>query len=259
MQDFVSPTGNIQETGKADNIPGFVYNMEKGFVLLINNDNFPERTDVWRKGSEVDAEGLERYFKIDLGFEFRKEENLSAKEMLRLIKGYSEKDFSKYDSFFLFISSHGNQNGILGTDEKPIAVDAVTGLFTADRCPSLADKPKSFFIQACRGDADDCGAVVSDASMSSPPQYQIPIESDFLVAYSSPPGYASFRDLQTGSWFIQTLLKIFKIYSVTDHLMDMLLMVNHYIAKKLVVSNLKQMPLQECRLTKKCYFRHSNV
>ena len=65
------------------------------------------------------------------------------------------------------------------------------------------------------------------------------------------------QDLKPVNRFFQELLEILKIYSFTDHLMDMLLMVNHYIAKKQTNNNLKQMLLQECRLTKKCYFHHS--
>lgn len=237
-------------------MPGFVYEMKTGFVAVIHNTCFAERKkDIWREGSEKDIKALRTFFEYDRGFQFREHNDLKANEMLNLAIGLAEKDYTKFDCFFLIVLTHGNQKGILGVDESSIHIDAITGLFTAEKCPTLANKPKCFIIQACRGDEDDHGAVVADASAFIPPQLQsVPIESDFLIAYASPPGYASFRDKERGSWFIQKLVQVFKDYCEKEHLLDMFLRVNFLIAKVMSNDGLKQMPLQECRLTKKCFF-----
>lgn len=60
-------------------------------------------------------------------------------------------DFNKYSCFMAFIMSHGNRKGIAGTDGKQVKVDTLSGYITPKECEVLKDKPKIFFIQACRG------------------------------------------------------------------------------------------------------------
>lgn len=60
-------------------------------------------------------------------------------------------DFRQYSCFMAFIMSHGNMNGIAGTDGKLVEVDTLSSYITPDKCEELKDKPKIFFIQACRG------------------------------------------------------------------------------------------------------------
>ena len=91
--------------------------------------------------------------------------------------------------------------------------------FTADKCPSLAGKPKLFFIQACQGSKMDAGAEVGDIGRAhvimmcqvamtrtgtdSLASYRTPLYSDFLLAHSTVSGYYSWRNTVQGSWFIQ--------------------------------------------------------
>eukprot|EP00794_Sanderia_malayensis_P018144 gene18144-19954_t len=252
-----APKESSQETNGLKMPEGFIHELKYGSVEVIHNFCFPKRKDAWREGSDEDLKAIHNFFDVDRGFKFRTHEDLKADQMFQLAKDISEKDFSKMDSFFFFILSHGNEKGILGVDEEPLPIEAITGLFTADKCPTLANKPKFFIIQACRGEKDDQGAIVPDADSfcpSPPPVPAIPVESDFLVAYSSPPGYLSLRDKENGTWFIQNLMRVFQDFYTQEHVMDMFLMVNFLIAKVLSTTELKQMPLQECRLTKKCYF-----
>ena len=61
--------------------------------------------------------------------------------------------------------SHGSKKGILGRCGESYNVDEIVDLFKGDRCPALINKPKLFFIQACRGSQKDQGRL--------PPQSKI--------------------------------------------------------------------------------------
>ena len=63
-------------------------------------------------------------------------------------------DFSKYSCFMAFILSHGTEEGISGTDDiksKPVSIHVLSSYITPKKCKGLKDKPKIFFLQACRG------------------------------------------------------------------------------------------------------------
>eukprot|EP00112_Aurelia_sp_Birch-Aquarium-sp1_P025601 Seg859.7 transcript_id=Seg859.7/GoldUCD/mRNA.D3Y31 product=Caspase-3 protein_id=Seg859.7/GoldUCD/D3Y31 len=256
VSEETTATG-VQETEqKPEDVP-IAYEMTKGFVVLFHNELFPKRTNgSWRKGSERDAEALKSFFEKDCGFVFRdvNYKDLTATQMIEKAKDLSEKDFSKYDSFFCIVLSHGKKEGIVGVDEEVVSVEAITGQFTGHTCPTLQNKPKIFIIQACRGDVDDPGAVAKDSQMMSGPSPVLPIETDFLIAFASPLGYASYRNEEEGSWFVQSLVKLLMKYFKKEHLMDIFLRVNHEVAHLSSDENYKQIPSQECRLTKKCYF-----
>lgn len=51
------------------------------------------------------------------------------------------------DCFVCVLMSHGDRDGIYGTDNKPLRIKDITSLFKGDKCESLVGKPKLFFIQ----------------------------------------------------------------------------------------------------------------
>nr|XP_029504281.1 caspase-2-like [Oncorhynchus nerka] len=58
--------------------------------------------------------------------------------------------------------SHGVEGAIYGTDGQLLELDWVFEAFDNAHCPLLQNKPKMFFIQACRGEEMDCGVEQSD-------------------------------------------------------------------------------------------------
>ena len=84
-------------------------------------------------------------------------------------------------------------NGILKSSDQAYKPERLWSYFTAKQCPSLAGKPKLFFIQACQGTRLDRGVTLmeadsvteNDAAVSS---YKIPNHADFLIAFSTIPG-----------------------------------------------------------------------
>jgi len=70
--------------------------------------------------------------------------------MKKIIDDESSLDHSQYDAFILFMMSHGSKGHIAGIDENKVNIDDdIAGVL--GRCPSLKNKPKLIFFQACRG------------------------------------------------------------------------------------------------------------
>lgn len=100
----------------------------------------------------------------------------------------ADADHSDHDCILISIMSHGKLGRIYARD-KDYNLEDISGFFTASRCPTLAGKPKIFFIQACQGNRTDGGFTLSrtetDSSDSQSMSYKIPIHADFLIAYST--------------------------------------------------------------------------
>ena len=60
-------------------------------------------------------------------------------------------DHTDADCIFVAVLSHGEM-GILYAQDQPFKPDRLWCHFNAEKCPTLAGKPKLFFIQACQGD-----------------------------------------------------------------------------------------------------------
>lgn len=100
-------------------------------------------------------------------------------------------DHKEHDCLLISILSHGELGYIYAYDTH-YKLESIWNYFTASRCPSLAGKPKLFFIQACQGDRLDGGVILSrtetDSADNQSMAYKIPIHADFLIAYSTVPG-----------------------------------------------------------------------
>ena len=55
------------------------------------------------------------------------------------------------DACIICLLSHGEEGFMFGTDGKKIPLEEIFLLFDNRHCPALLNKPKIFFIQACRG------------------------------------------------------------------------------------------------------------
>jgi len=85
-----------------------------------------------------------------------------VQKIRELLQALSFQNHSAYDAFVLVILSHGNKDGVYGTngartngepaeDAGFVLLDEITSFFDGSKCPSLGGKPKMFFIQACQG------------------------------------------------------------------------------------------------------------
>ncbi|XP_067995443.1 caspase-7 isoform X1 [Melanerpes formicivorus] len=249
--------------------PTFQYNMDYkkvGKCIIINNKNFEDKTGMGtRNGTDKDAGDLAKSFQ-KLGFDVYTYNDRSRGDMEKLLKQAAEENHSDAACFACILLSHGEEGLIYGTD-GPMAIKSLTALFRGDKCKSLIGKPKLFFIQACRGSEFDDGiqtdsgpandALETDAN----PRYKIPVEADFLFAYSTVPGYYSWRNPGRGSWFVQSLCSVLNEHGKQLEIMQILTRVNYVVATNFEsqsddprFSEKKQIPCVVSMLTKELYF-----
>ncbi|XP_032411343.1 caspase-3b isoform X1 [Xiphophorus hellerii] len=229
-----------------------------GICLIINNKNFHKNTGMnIRNGTDVDAANVAKTF-TKLGYKVRVLNDQTMDNMMKQMDTVAKEDHSQNASFVCVLLSHGDQEVIYGTDrfEK---LETLIACIKGRRCMSLVGKPKLFFIQACRGSEFDHG-VETDAAVDET-SAKIPVEADFMYAYSTAPGFYSWRNTSNGSWFIQSLCENLAKFSGQLELMQIMTRVNHKVAFHFESSsNLpgfsgkKQIPCIVSMLTKDFYF-----
>ncbi|KAK2489816.1 hypothetical protein MC885_012640 [Smutsia gigantea] len=215
----------------------------------------PAGMDV-RQGTDKDAAALYKCFR-NLGFDVVVHNDCSCAKMQDLLRQASEEDHSNSACFACILLSHGEENLIYGTDGVT-AIKNLTAHFRGDRCKSLLEKPKLFFIQFDDGIQADSGPInETDAN----PRYKVPVEADFLFAYSTVPGYFSWRSPGGGSWFVQALCSILNEHGKSLEILQILTRVNNRVARHFqsysndpLLHEKKQIPCVVSMLTKELYF-----
>ncbi|XP_041364768.1 caspase-3-like [Gigantopelta aegis] len=239
----------------------------RGLAVIINNRDFASHTNMGtRTGTDQDKININNRLRV-LDFTTEIYDNMSINDMKMLMKKAGKLDHTRNDCFACVILSHGEEGTVYGTD-GPVEIKDLVEPFKGHNCPSLAGKPKLFFIQACRGQSFDKGVTVCDALGGKggslpmePVTYRIPTEADFLMAYSVVPGYFSWRNSTHGSWFIRALSEVLKEHADTLDLMTMMTRVNKKVAYEFESNaakefmNQKQIPCITSMLTKDVYFR----
>ena len=175
----------------------------------------------------------------------------------------AQHDHSSYDSFICCILTHGEQNSIHGADSIAVSLLDLTGVLKM--CTTLINKPKMFFIQACRGNLEDIGHKVdpedtiqrdSGCPKQPPNTHTIPQEADFFFGYATPFGNAAYRSRRHGSWYISELCKVLTMHAYTSNLSNMMRRVNDNICRAFTKEGYKQTSEFVDQLRKGVHFFH---
>ncbi|XP_044064934.1 caspase-2 isoform X5 [Siniperca chuatsi] len=238
----------------------------RGFALVISNVIFdpcaaPDLDP--RKGGEVDDEVLRKVF-TELDYLVTVHRDLTAQSMRTCIENFCRRpEHRTMDSCVVCLLSHGVEGAIYGTDGQLLQLDWVFEAFDNAHCPLLQNKPKMFFIQACRGEEMDCGVEQIDgpARTCSPsceqwdagregqgdansrqrgdmgrPRIKLPQRSDMICGFASLKGQrictAAMRNTKRGSWFIQELNTALRLHARDTHLADIMVQVNRRIKER---------------------------
>lgn len=245
------------------------YNMNhkyRGKCIVINNTFFDSPTLPERKGTQVDRDRLSNCFR-KLDFDVRNWDEKDAIEIRIEIEKLARQDFSDDDCLVVCVLTHGDMNCLYAKDDK-YYIEHLFDSFKSDVCKTLAGKPKIFIIQACRGDRLDNGSIINfDVEDSNSSDVRIPQWADFIMAYSTIPGFYSWRNTTNGSWFIQAFTSVLvENYKELD-LVSMLTITNQRVAFDFESNtpNLpdfhqrKQIPMIASMLTRRVFFNKSKA
>lgn len=247
----------------------------RGLVLIIVNENFdnlPPRT-----AANKDRENLTWLF-TDMGFEVISKKDLTSKGLMNAVKEFARNPkLVEVDSLFVIIASHGHgQKGsqlteIQGTDRNEnsenyskIYDKDVLDCFSTENCPLLAEKPKIFIFQLCRGQEEQIaqsnfqpnnnGEEKEDEHEPAPLQLNNSGCDNTLMAYATMPGFFSYRDTTCGSWYLQILCKVFMENAHNTHIEDMLAMVDRKLQETRTKTNRCQTSWTLCQGFNKYYY-----
>jgi len=231
-----------------------------GIAVIINNYKFYSTSaskEVLpnRRGSLVDEDNLLDTLKF-LSYEVRIFRNLLTSDITRELMAIALESHKNYDSFVCCILSHGYCDGIYGADSEQVTISDIANIFKGSYCKDLVEKPKLFFIQACRGQITDTGVVEEDGRGNSDDSlyHSLPSEADFLFGYATPPGRVSFRSTEHGSWYISSLCQVLKDHAHQLDLLSMLTIVNKEVCKAYTSQGHKQCPAPVSQLRKQVWF-----
>uniref|UniRef100_A0A3B5Q7D3 Caspase 10, apoptosis-related cysteine peptidase n=1 Tax=Xiphophorus maculatus TaxID=8083 RepID=A0A3B5Q7D3_XIPMA len=193
---------------------------KRGICLIVDNFDFSEsyknltNTLRNREGTKFDRDALKEVFGW-LGYEVDIHVDYNADQIKSLFTRIGQQDHSQYDSLVCCILSHGMEGKVYGVDGKLVEIKLLIECIDGENCPSLIEKPKMLFIQACQGCKeqypvqpdgieDETTRIFADAKIAD---LRSPVIADLLVGMSTVPDHASFRDKFCGTWYIQSLCK----------------------------------------------------
>ncbi|KAJ8976877.1 hypothetical protein NQ317_001201 [Molorchus minor] len=236
---------------------------KRGHAFIFNHEIFECGGLKSRAGTNEDCKNLKDSL-IALGFEVQVFKDLNYADVEQQIRTAAQMDHTHHDCILIAILSHGEM-GVIYAKDTPYKPDYLWAPFTGDRCPSLAGKPKMFFLQACQGDKLDGGihlrTTETDGEIHT--TYKIPVQADFLIVYSTVKGYYSWRNTTKGSWFIQSLCEELRKRAHELDLMTILTFVSQRVAldyesnvpDSVAMHRQKQIPCIMSMLTRLIHFK----
>ena len=181
-----------------------------GIALIINNFKWQEDERgipymSARHGASDSATALKKSLE-EIGYTVKLKENLTSTQMKEKLEKVRKEIVSADDSFICFISTHGDEDGVYGVDGrprtrrpdgdkyKPVPIEAFSKILEPDVCKHLSQKPKIFFIQACRGgEISEPTDDPNEKELPVPRLSVVPRGADYYFSYATDPGHLALR------------------------------------------------------------------
>ena len=161
--------------------------------------------------------------------------------------------------------------GVFGVDNTEIDIEAEgKSLFSSKKCPTLKNKPKLFFVDACwvekhldttnsisskSSDIPSTSHFRSNANISRTALSKNSDMSDFLFSFSTLPNYVSLRDTNYGNWFIQEFTSALDEFAETRTLSDIMNKVRQKLMRKTTKHD-AQMSVDHWMLSRHVLFKY---
>jgi hypothetical protein len=184
---------------------------KRGIALVINIRSYKDdklKNRVIK--SKIDVDNLMKTLEY-LEFDFKLCDNFKAEEIEHEIQRQALIDHSKSDCFLCVVMSHGNDKDMFySSDNKEISYEEIMAPIKS--CPTLKNKPKFYFFQACRGKCD-MRFERYNSNLTKARLAKIDYESDLLVYHSTFPDCLSWAKLIDnepieGTIFIKSLCDV---------------------------------------------------
>ncbi|XP_068621236.1 caspase-3-like [Battus philenor] len=259
--DAENKTGKVTKLQPKFNPDDIFYDMTGDKYLVIFNHTTFKSTRYFyfqkptsRVGTDKDVASLKKTFST-LGYKVLTYQDLEHGEILNKMLEISRLDHTTTSSLCIAILTHGDKGGHLFAADRPYDFSDLTKMLeNGDQ--GLVNKPKLFFIQACRGIDVDSGRTVQidgDDSVI----FHVPSHADFFVYHSTVEGYAAYRNVK-GSFFIQELCEVIDQYHNALDVLHIATLVNRKVAydystytpRNAATNDKKQMPEARYTLTK---------
>merc|ERR1719422_1431901 len=250
-----------------------MYRRPRGLALIIDIEVYENDVQERRYGSHVDVENMKSLLQ-GLEFDVTVHKNLQLGSFFKEITEFCcNKMHQEADMTVVVILSHGKDGVVYAADGQSINMEYIYEFFNNRNCPLLRGKPKFFIVQACRGDRPDHGVEEEGGEVHGGAKKRRaealdgiagdvgdvckarPTWEDMIIAYSTIPGYASLRDHQHGTWFVQSLVEVFMTHAHDTELVDLLRMTSERLSHFTNEQGEKQTCNVEMRhLYKRIYF-----
>lgn len=210
-----------------------------------------------RVGSDEDVKRLTKSW-ISLGFKVVVFTNLNYHDTLLKIRLAATTMVSPEHSVFaLCFLTHGAKGSVFAADGVGIKIEKIEQMLYVSEAPELAGKPKIIFIQACQGQ-DKLSLLKHYEPQHDGPQPSAsltsPDKSDMFVHCSTVPNFASYRDPDKGTWFIQCLCNHLDQQKGDFDFVKLCILVNGEVGRK-TFGKFGQMPEFTTCFTKSLYLR----
>uniref|UniRef100_A0A2M4CSE3 Putative caspase-1 n=1 Tax=Anopheles darlingi TaxID=43151 RepID=A0A2M4CSE3_ANODA len=235
----INTTFDVQR-GQNAKVPSYsMKSRNRGVAFIVNVIDFVKNVHAKRNGADIDGRNLISLFQ-QLGFVVFYYENITKADLDDLLVQLKESEYLSCDCFAFYILSHGDHKKgsdyIVLHDNSILLVENLLTEFNTVNCTKLIRKPKLFFISTCRGVQPDLGSYRLSTNTEKDgmidPKKPLPTNiatyCDMLVCYATVPGFAAHRDTNTGSWFVESMCKVWAEYAHDIDVENMMKLVGAY-------------------------------
>lgn len=209
----------------------------RGVFFMVNIVDFP--ADKRRLGADEDTHSLLSLFK-QLNFKLYAYKNLSQKKFFELLDELlSLQEIKDTECFVMALMTHGQLldgvQWITFNDGSVVKVEEIEKRFYHENCAQLVGKPKIFIYPYCRGEISDKGVNVKTQTEGVGTGRRsinnIAQLSDVIKCYATTAGFVAHRDVDDGSWYIQSFVDTMAAHAHNTSFEEMLKIIQADIAK----------------------------